>query len=774
MKVRLFGIFAIAIFMLNSWAAKAQDVPLMPQDPAVSTSIFPNGLSCYAVGNATTKGVADITLIRRDYDGNEVVSAHRNVMLSSEEAVDSMLLRIMRKVETEGAPADCAVIVSGDVDTKAILTKLKYMSLMVDSSEPSPVPDHVWEGVSKVAVSMEEDSAKGLTGVRLYWNAPRMPRASLPLTQSAIYEKAANELGEVACMMIRRSLRKQDIPHADITFRYDNAPGVDSHESFDFEVTVASSDAAAARAISESVLASLDRGEAGPTDMFLAENAYFRKLERAADKAVFSNDEYTEMCSNAFLYGTPLYTDRERLGFFRSKDVSETSRRKIFTDITSAMIEMDSSSDSAGCILSGVMLSDTMALPGPTENRTKVRLSRKDAFSGGSMWTFANGFKVVYHKMPSTDRKLYYSMSLGSGYGNVSDLETGEAAYMSDYLDHCWVVGLKGAYFKELLDLSGMTMNTKVNLFNTVISGQVEDRNAALLMKALLAVANESHPDASEMDYYARCEALRQKLLSGTDVKAAIDSTLCPDYRYSSFKTEDGVRENTFAKAQTLFTSMMSRMNDGLLVIVGDMEENELKRLLQFYVGGFRVRNVASRRPSLAYHPVSGWSSYKVVGDRDAVVVVATAPMAMTSANHFAADVVALLLERRLNEAFGGKEVSLTLARNIYPEERFSVMVELSDICGQEDLEKLRAVMTDDNVSDQELKSCKEFLKNSYALQAMKPGYWLRVVPLRHLEGKDFTTGAAAKIDAVSQEDVRNVFKALCGGAGMEYITIKK
>lgn len=774
MKVRLFGIFAIAIFMLNSWAVKAQELPLIPQDPAVQSGVFPNGLSCYAVGNATTKGVADITLIRRDYDGNDVVSAHRNVVLSSEVAVDSMLLGIMKKVEAEGIPADCAVIVSGDVDTKATMAKLKYMSLMVDASEPSPEPDYVWEGVSKVVVSLDEDPVKGLTTVRHYWQAPRMPRASLLTTQSAIYEKAANELGEVACMMIRRGLRKQDIPYADVIFRYDNAPGIESHESFDFEVTVASADVSAAKSIVGSVLASLDRGDASYSDMILAENAYFRTLERSADKAVVGNDEYTDMCRNAFLYGTPLYSDRERLDFFRSKDVSDASRRKIFTDITSAMIEMDSPSDSADCMSSGVMLSDTIALPGPTEDRMKVRLSRKDAFSGGSMWTFANGFKVVYHKMPSTDRKLYYSMSLGSGYGNVSDLERGEGAYMSDYLDNCWVAGMKGAYFRELLSISGMTMDTKVNLFNTVISGQVEDRDAALMMKSLLAVANESRPDAAEMDYYARCESLRQDMLYGTDVKAVIDSVLCPGYRYSSFKASEGVRDNTFAKAEALFSSMMSRMNDGLLVIVGDMEENELKKALQFYVGSFRVKNIASRRPSLTYHPVSGWSSCKVEGDKDAVAVVVTAPLAMTSANHFATELVALVLERRLKEAFAGKDVRLSLARNIYPDERFSIMVELSDACGQEDVDRLRAIIADCNVSEQDVKSCKEYLKNSYALQAKSPGYWLRVVPLRHLEGKDFTTGASAKIDAVSQEAVQNVFRALGEGAGMEYITIKK
>ena len=118
MKVRLFGICVAIAAVLKVGFVSAQELPLMPQDPAVQSCVFPNGLSCYTVGNTTTKGLADITLVKRVYDGTDIIEAHKNVLLSSEVAVDSMLLNIMRKVEADGIPADCAVIVSGDVNTR--------------------------------------------------------------------------------------------------------------------------------------------------------------------------------------------------------------------------------------------------------------------------------------------------------------------------------------------------------------------------------------------------------------------------------------------------------------------------------------------------------------------------------------------------------------------------------------------------------------------------------------------------------------------------------
>ena len=775
MKVRLFGILTAALLMLNCLASSVQAQPLLPRDPAVHDSVFPNGLSCYAVGNSSAKGIADITLIKRDYSGSDVVCAYRNVMLSSEVAVDSMLLNIMRKVEADGIPADCAVIVSGDIDTKAVMTKLKYMSLMVDSSVPCQVPDQVWDGDRQMSVSVADDAASGLSTVRCHWLLPGFPRDKRSTKQYAIYEKAAWELGEVACAWIRRALGREGVPYAKVSFVHDDVRSDYSKESFAFEIIVAQSDVEKARTSLTSVLAALGRGEAGEPDVILAEMAFLDRLEKSATRPVMSNEEYTQMCREAFLYGTSLASDKERMAFFRSKDLSGPARRKIFTGITSAMIDMAGPYDSALVHPAAVILSDTLRLQGPSEIKTKIRMSRKDSFSGGMLWTFANGFKVLYRKMPSTGMRLYYSLSMNGGYGNVEGLERGEGAYMSDYFDNCWIAGMKSSYFKDLLLLSGMTLSAKVNLFNTTVSGHVEDRNVGLLMGSLLAVANECRPDSLKMDYFTRCEDLRLAMIGQTDIRSSIDSLMCPGYRYTSFKA-GGVRKGTFAKAQALFDSMTSKMNDGMLVIVGDMDEAELKKMLQHYVGSFKVRNVASRRPSMEYHPVSGWAFYNVEGEEDAATVVLTAPLAMTASNHFAVDLAALMLERRLDDVFGpkGRLAQMSLSRSIYPDERFSIMISISGQCTKEYMGELHQVLEGFEFTDAELKSCKEYLKNLYAQQAKDPQYWLRVMQLRHLEGKDFTTGASAKIDAVTAQMLDGVFAAMGKGAGIEYITTKK
>lgn len=773
MKVRLFGIFVSLLGVFEIEVASAQDLPLLPQDPAVKSTVFPNGLSCYVAENKSCKGAADFTLIKRSYEGDDMLYSLENVLVSSESVVDSVLLNLMRRVEKDAMPADCAVIACGDIDPQSVIMKLRYMSLMVDASEPSSLPGYVWNGDADVRTDVVEDTVTGLASIRFEWSAPRIARQNMNTIQSAVYEKAVWELGEIGKTWIKRSLRRKDIPYADVVFRHDNRADGFNDETFSFDVTVASADAEKARLAATSVLSSLEKGEASVNDVLLSDSEYLRTLEKSAERPVVGNKEYTGLCRDAFLYNRALSSDKERLAFFRSKDVPEPTRRNIFNKITSALMDVSGPCDTVN-LSCRVTLSDTLGLASPSDQKMRVRSSRKDSFSGGTVWTFANGFKVIYRKLASTDRRLYYSMTLGGGFGNVSDLEAGEGAYMSEYMDMCWIAGMKSADFKDMLSLAGMTIDTKVNLFHTTISGQVEDGNASLLMKSLLAVANQCRPDTLEMNYHARCETLRSSMASGDDPRVTVDSLLCPGYRYTPFDTGHGFDRGVFAKAETLFASITSKMNDGVLVLVGDMSEIELKKVLQSYVGDFKVKNVASRRPSVSYRPVAGWRTHHVEGDGAAVWVV-TAPLEMSAVNHYAAEIAVMLFERRINDAFKSKGIhaDLSFARSIYPDERFSVMVELSGDCASEDMEKLGQILDEcqSGVTDAELKFCKVFLKNSCRMQLQTPEYWLRVIPLRHMEGKDFTTGYDAKIDAVTHQVLGQVFKAMKNGAGMEYIS---
>ena len=754
MKRRRKPLYIILLWLSGALLAAGQGLTPLAVDPAVKHSVFPDGLSCYIAENKSEKGFADFVLLRRNHADSAVVYSIEDKIVSKEETLDSTLIHMMNMVRAEGAPADQAIIISGDVNAASLMLKLKYMSLMIDGSQPSAYPKYKWSGETGVRQYSSTDSLSGLATIRFEWEAPRAPEEYLKTTQSAVYNKAAWELGDVACRWIRRSLRGLSIPVADVLYSCDCDVAGLSDEKYSLTVVVAEDDAATAAEAVESVLGMIDAGLTSEYDISMAHNAYLSELESRSNSAIRDNSYYVQMCRDAFLYNTPLTSETELLTYFRSKEVSPQVRGRMFAGIASALIDMAPATDTINDFPVNFMLSDTLALPAAGE-KMKILSQKKAPLSGGVMWTFINGFKVIYKQMP-TGHDLYYSMSLNGGYGNVPDLKKGEGRFMSDYAGLCWISGMKSECFSQLLDLSGMTMDTKVNMFNTVISGKAQDRNAHLMMKGLLAFANHRSSDTEEIEYY-----VKSRHLGRSDKMSEL-----PD-------------EETMQKAEAMFAGLTSKMNDGVLVIVGDMDQTELKKILQVYVGQFKVMSVATRRPSQSNPQTAGISTFYRDAEEDSIMMRISARMPMTAENHMAVELAMMLLERRLKEEFSAKnqDVTLSFTRDIYPQERFQVEVKLSGTSSDEDLMRMRECMrayVGEPVDGELMKVCREYVKHKYALQMEQPQYWLKVIPLRHIEGKDFTTGYASKIDSVTSDKIKAVFQAIQDGAGYECITRNK
>ena len=771
---RLLASVAVLVFSTIMPPLFAQNLPLMPEDPAVHHAVLPDGLSCYVAENPYVKGFADYALVCRE-SGRTLISL-RDVPAANESVTDSILIRMMMEVESLAVPSGLAVIACGDLKADEMMRKLRYMSYMIPASEPVPGAVLSSQKQTEEVFEVQTDDAVGLATVVAHWRAPRTPVSLMNTVQTAVYEKTVNEMGTIVCSRVRKALRDRRIPVADVVFRHVGSLEMVSDETFRFEVTVRDTSVADAEDALRTTLASVDVYGASANELIIAEDVYFSGLDSRRYGYDRTNAAYVQMCTRAFLMNTPLAASAQRLDFLRSKSISAQTREQIFSGIASALIDMPSDVGS-DALKPYFNASDTLAFPsaGPA---VKLRSSKKEPLSGGVVWTFSNGFRVMYKKM-ETGGKLHYTLAMNGGYGDVSDLANGEGAFMSDYLDLCNISGMSARDFKRTLLLSGITMNQKVNLSNIMISGEVRDGNAPLLMKALLAVANERSRNAEDVAYYIQSEGLRLQY-APADVRTVVDSLMCPDYKYSPYKSEGNVSEDFAAKAEGLFARMSSKMNDGVLVLVGDMDESDLRKAILPYVGGFRTTEGFSRRTVVQYQPVSGSMTYNVDGPYDMMMVALSARLPMTADNYMAAEAAAMVMKHIVSDALApyGVDVQLRYARMIYPEDRLSVMLMIrGEDVSQDMLSAMRRAVAGVSGSDVEadyIAACKAYMKHKYAVQMKEPAYWLQAMAMRYLDGKDYTTGYASKIDAVTENDVRRILDLLEMGSKIEYIINKE
>ena len=751
----------------------AQSLPLMPEDPAVRHVVLPDGLNCYVTDNPYVKGFADYALVCRE-SGKTLVSL-RDVPVASESVTDSVLIRLMSEVESLAAPSGLAVIACGDLRADDIIRKLRYMSYMIPSSESGERSVLLSQAQSDVRFEISSDDERGLATAVAHWIAPRTPVSLMNTVQTAVYEKTVHEMGAVVCSRIRKELRDRRVPVADVVFRHVGSLEMVSDESFRFEVTVRDTSIADAESALRTTLASVDNYGASANELILAEDVYFRGLESRRYGYDRTNAAYVHMCRRAFLMNTPLAASSQRLDFLRSKSISPQGREQIFFGISSALINLTDDSIVAGP-KPYFSASDTLAFPsaGPV---AKLRSSKKEPLSGGAVWTFSNGFRIIYKKMP-TGGKLHYTLAMNGGYGDVPDLAKGEGAFMSDYLDLCNISGMKARDFKRTLLLSGITMNQQVNLSNVMISGEVRDGNVPLLMKALLAVANTRTQDVDAVAYYVESEKLRL-LYAQDDMRAVIDSLMCPDYKYSPYKSEGNITEGFALKAEDLFARMSSKMNDGVLVLVGDLDEADVRKAVLPYVGGFRTMEGFSRRTVVQYQPVSGSMTYNVKGTDDMMAVAVSARLPMTAQNYMASEMAAMVLKHIVSETLEpyGVEVRLHHARKIYPEDRLSMMIIVRGDVSAEVLGAFRravATASESAMDSGYIDACKAYMKHKYGIMMQEPAYWLSAMAMRYLDGKDYTTGYAYGIDAVKEQDIRKILSVLEMGSKIEYIINKE
>ncbi len=833
--------------LLTATIMPAQEVPVLAPDPAVSEGVLPNGLSYYLVANPAVKGTADFALVQKtgrltsaDYAGGKAVDEARKSLSSlrrvgspsdflarrdavygrdgyvkvtddatvfrfSEirlkgDALDSMLLVIMDIVDRPSwiedeyiekwyTPADQAVVISGDIDSKVVASKLNSMSYMIPARESADRPEY------SDATSYEPASVSAIPGnpslstVSATWKSKRAPREYMNTVQSEIFEMSLNTLGKAAVSRMKKALRAMDIPAAEVSYEHICSSTYPYDDSITIFAVVASEDASDVSAVMAEIMASIKGYGVGRNEYLIAESSYIQEITSNAELPFTSNGDYVDRCVNAFLYNAPLASSKEKLAFHTSRDLPDTMRQRFFNDIAKAVIDTVWTGKPA-VPYDDAVISDTLyssVVPG----KLKIKSSKKEPVSGGVTWTFTNGFKVIYRNMPSD--RMYYGLALNGGYAGIGNLEAGEGAFLSDYFRTCRVADMTAEEFIGALRMEGVTMDMTVNMSNTMVSGSLPKEKMPLLLRSLLLLANERTSDEAAFDYYKRSEymALDNSAGSFYTRMTAIDSIVCPDYRYSSYKVKGKLSDDFLKKAEAFCAGQFSKMNDGVLIIVGNMNEEKLKKELLAHVGEFRVSDNVSRKPSIHYQAVSGTSTYTVEGREESIDVVISSRLPVTMENYIAAEFAARVLKRRLSEEFRDSGICFSLIHEcwIYPEERVNVLISVSEASAEGfqtgigrkapigilgDVRSALSGLGDIEISDDELNAWKTGLKHQIALEMKSPAYWIDAIALRYLIGKDLSTGYAAKIDAVTADKVRSVLAVLGKGCKVEYVTIKK
>lgn len=744
-----------------------------------------------------------------------------NVLISKPEVLDSALLVLLDMVDRVSdaedpflkkwyAPSDQVIIVAGDVDASSVADKMKMISYMTPSSASSPRKGYVWEGRDTAVYAAVPAVHDSLASFTMVWNSARTPREYMNTVQPVIYEMFLSELGMLSEEYIKDGLRGRDIPYAEVRCGFRTSIQSSDDEEFAISVSVAPKDfQKAVKAVAEAV-GRIDAGRADVRDLMRMKRICMDMGKEQILQPYMSNSEHVDRCVAAFLYNGNLASLKTKVDFLAGRALADTTELRLFNNISSALLDPEKNltvsyscpvpEDSLRTLLNdgwkaGAEFTDGRKhytaddiLPYVYEGEKIKVVEKTDPMSKGLEWTFSNGFKVVYRRMPA-GRKMYYNLAFNAGYSSVENLKKGEGGYISDYFLMSRICGMPGENFRSVLASEGMTMNMHAGLNATMISGFADDDDLDFMMNALLSAVYDRRPDKEAVRYYESCEPLRyaRRMDSSSQMVSKVNEIMCPDYQYGSHKVLEHLSPDLSERAENLFSSFAKHPDDGVLILVGDIEPSALRKKLLAYVGHFESDGMTLRKPLVRYQPASGWSTYTVEGERNSVDIALSVPLTLTADNYMAAEIVSMVLKKHLADAIADTGMYLDLSHEcrIYPNERVNFHISLNEISENgfssetvrsgsiEALEIVRSVLSGSRgveVSKEEVETFKGQMKAGIEMEMKEPFYWLNVISRRHLAGKDFTTNYDARIKSVTADKVKAIIAKLNEGTRVEYI----
>ena len=744
-----------------------------------------------------------------------------NVPVYDQAVSDSTLMIIFGIADNN--PYKQAVVVSGDVDPGKLIERMNLFSMTVAKREALPAQEpYQWTPKENLAFRITNNLTEDLAVINLIYSARRIPRESLDTAIPFVTRMYSVELGTILGKRLSEAFRMADVPLADLRYRYQDSSESPEDERYSISVYTSRKYLDKATGIVASVVASLDREGASQAELQDAKDRLVSEAVREMRSSTSSNAEDVDKCVSAYLYGSTLASKKTVNEFIARKRLSEDRELDLFNGFAKALL--DSSRNltlrydvpmgdlSREDILPGFNSSwskpipenlrprfkadygDTLSLYKPIL-KSKFRSESAEPVSGGSLWTFANGIKVIFKKVEGTG-EFNYALMLRGGYADVPGLKAGEGAFVADMLAGSRVAGLSGRDFHGMLMANGVTMNESVSLSDLRISGIAPSGKIQLVLQSLLSMANDRQVDREAFEYWRKGEALRLSMeaLYPRDVNSLMDSILVPDYFYTDHKSIANLGNDLPERAERYFNSQFSKVNDGIMVIIGDLDPDDLKKMLTRTLGDFRTQQRFAPRPDATKNLIIGTASRTVesapglVGGAEiGAHAAASTDLPFTLANYMSFKVACAVFEKELTSALAtcGAYAEVSERFELFPTERVTVYASCRPCFADglpegvlpssplETLEQMRKAVASTNaatISPAALAAYKAALLTEVSAQMARPETIVDNVLMRYSEGKDVVTGYQAAINGVTVDSVKKILADLASGAKVEYV----
>lgn len=431
---------------------------------------------------------------------------------------------------------------------------------------------------------------------------------------------------------------------------------------------------------------------------------------------------------------------------------------------------------------------DTLKLA-VSRRRVKLKSTAKDSFTGGKLWNFSNGISVIYKKTSDVGA-FHYGFMLKGGWAEIPGIKGTEPAFVQDVLALGKIGGLEADRLQDLLSMYGVTFTPSITMSDVRFTGTAPTSSLSLVLKTMVAVANNYQPDSGAYDRYLKEEPVRMIRDKFTDkgTRAVLDSLMCPDYEFAAGSLPELPSQDLDLRIGNYMIQKCSSIKNCVIVLVGDLSEEITQKLLSQTLGSLRTGQQRVSRPRMSYPLRRCWSTIAVQHDwRSRSVNVALSALWPFGAEGYSQmNLACTVLKAELDKALmrDGMYSVVSCRSDLLPAEKMIIHIhcepiipsglpsDVTPVLPVQSLMTVRSVinrLATSEIDAEKLKMCKTMLINRFKAEEGSTELLRDAVLDRGSVGQDVRAGYAQRIKAVSAADLQKLFSTL-SGSNAEYI----
>ncbi|MFA6234591.1 MAG: insulinase family protein, partial [Bacteroidota bacterium] len=374
---------------------------------------------------------------------------------------------------------------------------------------------------------------------------------------------------------------------------------------------------------------------------------------------------------------------------------------------------------------------------------TKVKIASEKKLDdlGVTEWTLTNGIRVLLKTTDFKADEVRFAAVSPGGVGYISDADIASGTMAST------IVGLGGVGEFDAVQLKKMLAGKVLNV-NPFISGEQEgfsgsaapkDLETALQLVYLYFAQPRKDTTAFE-SFKSRMAAFFEN--SGNRPEKVYSDTLQVTLAHYHPRvrpvTKEWLETVDLEKAFDFYRDRFADASDFTFIFVGNVKAEELRPLLEKYIGALPVTGRKESWKNPGIHPPKGIvkkAVYKGVDQKSTVAVIFTGPFEWTYQNRYDLSSLQELLTIKLREAIreekgGTYGVAVRASADRYPEQEYSLLVNFGTDPERVDelLGTLRDVLKDtrDNLTTEvNLNKIKELQRRERETSIKENSFWL-------------------------------------------------